>query len=119
MFPWIVVTFMGVLDFGYSAYSLIATENAARVAATYGAASATNASNISSTACTYAAEQFAYAPTPVTACGTDLSVSTSTPSVGSMQTVQVSVTYTVKLLAIPGLIPGSFAITRTARMPVR
>ena len=118
MFPGLVFTFMGALDFGFSAYSLIATENAARGAATWGAANATNAANISSSACSYAAPLFKYGPTPVT-CGSGLSVSTATPSIGSMQTVQVSVTYTVKLLQIPGLIPASLAITRTAQMPVR
>jgi hypothetical protein len=31
----------------------------------------------------------------------------------------VSVTYTVTLLAIPGMMPGSLAITRTVQLPVR
>jgi hypothetical protein len=119
MLPWIVFSFIAVLDFGFCSYALIATQNAARIAATWGAANSTNASNISSMACTYAAPEFTYAPTPATACGGALSVSTSTSSVGSLSTVRVAVTYTVKLLAIPGLMPGSLAITRTVQMPVR
>lgn len=119
MLPWLVLSFTGVLDFGFSAYSLIATENAARIVATWGAANPTNAANVSANACYYAAPQFKYAPTPVTACGTGLSVSTSTVSVGSMPTVQAAVTYTLNLLAIPGVVPASLAITQTAQMPVR
>lgn len=119
LLPWIALSFTSVMDFGFCAYGLIATQDAARIAATWGAANPTNAAAISSHACGYAAPSFAYAPTPVTACGTNLSVSTSASTVGSLSTVQVSVTYTMNLLAIPGLLPGSFAITRTVKMPVR
>lgn len=120
MLPWIVFSFLAVLDFGFCAYGLIATENAARVAATWGAANLTNYANINSTnACTYAAAQFNDAPTPVSACGTNLSVTVTEPGAGSLQTVKVAVTYTVNLVAIPGLMPSSLAITKTAEMPVR
>ena len=119
MIPWLAIAFASVLDFGFSAYGLIATENAARIAATWGAANATNAASLSSQACSYAAPQFTYAPTPLTACGRNLSVSTSTVNIGSMQTVRVAVTYTLNLVEIPGLMPGSLAITRTAQMPIR
>ena len=123
MLPWFVTLFVGILDFGFCAYGLVATQNAARVVATWGAANSTNAGNISSNACTYAAPMFAYAPTHVTGCGANLSVSTSTPTVGSgasqMATVEVSVTYTLTLIPLPGIMPGSMAITRTVQMPVR
>jgi len=119
LIPWLALTFTGALDFGFSAYGIIAAENGARIAATWGAANATNAANLSANACSYVAPEFTYAPTPVTACGAALSVSTSTPSIGSLQTVRVTVTYTVNLLQIPGLMPASFAITRTAQMPIR
>jgi hypothetical protein len=123
MLPWFVYLFVGVLDFGFCAYAAIATQNAARIAATWGAANPTNAGHISSNACSYAAPAFTYAPVHVTACGTNLSVSTSAPTVGSgasqMPTVKVAVTYNVTLIALPGLLPGSIAITRAVEMPVR
>jgi len=119
MVPWIVFSFMAVLNVGFCTYGMIATQNAARIAAAWGSANSTNAGNIASNACTYAAPQFKYAPRPLTACGADLSVSTSTSTVGSLSTVQVSVTYTVPLMAIPGIMPTSLAITRTVKMAVR
>lgn len=129
LLPWIVVSFMAVLDFGFSAYALIATQNAARIAATWGAASSTNFNALtSSTACsTYALPEFKYAPTPVTACGSSLSatasnvnsIGTGSPAGVVLQYEQVSVGYTVNLIAIPGLMPSSITITRTVSMPVR
>ena len=123
LLPWIVVSFLAVLDFGCSAYALIATQNAARVAATWGSASQTNATALMaspSPACgTYALPLFKYAPTPVSACGTSLSATPETHSMGSIPYVQVAVAYTVNLLAIPGIMPGSITINRTVIMPVR
>jgi Flp pilus assembly protein TadG len=128
LLPWIVVSFMAVLDFGFSAYALIATQNAARIAATWGAASTTNqAALTSSVACgTYAVPEFKYAPTPVTACGSSLSATPTNGAIGATGTgagqisyVQVAVGYTVGLIAIPGIMPSSITITRTVAMPVR
>lgn len=121
LLPWIVVSFMAVLDFGFSAYALIATQNAARVAATWGSASSANRDALtSSVACgTYALPLFKYAPTPVTACGSSLSATSTPYSIGSIDYVQVAVGYTVNLMAIPGIMPGSITITRTVAMPVR
>jgi hypothetical protein len=121
MLPWFVSSFICVLDFGFCAYSMIATQNAARAAAEWGAASSSNYAAIisGSTACTYAAPAFKYAPTPVTACGNNLSVTATEPSPSGMPVVQVAVTYTVNLLSLPPLMPGSLAITRTVQMPIR
>jgi hypothetical protein len=120
MLPWLIFTFMGILDFGFCVSSLIATENAARVVAMYGAASSSNLSNISNVACTYAVAELKYAPTPVTACGTALSVTTSSNTNFSAFTeVKVTVTYTVNLMRIPGVMPASLAISRTVTLPVR
>lgn len=126
LLPWIVVSFIAVLDFGFSAYALIATQNAARVAATWGSASQSNSDALmasSSLACgTYALPLFKYAPTPVTACGSTLS---ATPNHDDMTGtvdvpyVKVAVGYTVNLIAIPGIMPGSITINRTVYMPVR
>jgi hypothetical protein len=33
--------------------------------------------------------------------------------------VQVTVTYTVTLMSIPGIMPGSLAISKTVTLPVR
>ncbi|HEY4086318.1 MAG TPA: TadE/TadG family type IV pilus assembly protein [Bryobacteraceae bacterium] len=123
LLPWIVVSFMAVLDFGFSAYALIATQNAARVAATWGSASNANAIALTaspSPACgTYALPLFKYAPTPVTACGASLSATPGSYSKFSITYVTVAVAYTVNLLAIPGIMPGSITINKTVTMPVR
>ncbi len=125
LLPWIVVSFIAVLDFGFSAYALIATQNAARVAATWGSASSANSTALTaspSPACgTYALPLFKYAPTPVSACGTSLSATPETHSLGSSSVsyVQVAVAYTVNLIAIPGIMPGSITINRTVYMPIR
>jgi hypothetical protein len=120
MLPWLVLTFAAILDFGACAYALIATENAARVVAMYGAASSGNLANIANVKCGYAADELKYAPTPVTGCGTALSVTTSSNTTFSAFTeVQVTVTYTVSLVSIPGIMPGSLAISRTVSLPVR
>jgi hypothetical protein len=128
LLPWIVVSFIAILDFGFSAYALIATQNAARIAATWGSASSANQTALtSSLACgTYALPQFRYAPTPVSVCGNSLSATPSSSNIGAAGTgagavpyVQVAVGYTVNLIAIPGLMPDSLTITRTVAMPVR
>lgn len=122
MLPWLVFTFAGIMDFGFCAYGLIATQNAARIVAMWGAASAANAGSMGTVACSYAADEFKYAPTPVTGCGASLSVNTSTTTTtgtASFTEVVVSVTYTVNLLAIPGIMPGTLAITRSVTLPVR
>jgi hypothetical protein len=128
LLPWIVFSFVAVLDFGFSAYGLIATQNAARVGAMWGAISSANAqsSSLSTNACSYALDELRYAPnvgTSVTTCGASqpVSVSVSYLSSGADQRpcVSVSVTYRLTLLAIPGLVPSSLAITRTVQLPVR
>jgi Flp pilus assembly protein TadG len=128
LLPWIVVSFMAVLDFGLSAYALIATQSAARIAATWGSASSANATALtSSLACgTYALPQFRYAPTPVVACGSSLSATPDSDYIGVNGTgagriayVRVAVGYTVNLLAIPGIMPNHITITRTVAMPLR
>ena len=120
MLPWLVFTFIATLDFGFCASSLIATQNAARIVAMYAAASSANLANVATVKCGYAADALKYAPTPVTGCGTALSVTTSSNTTLSAFTeVQVTVTYTVTLLAIPGIMPGSLAISKSVTLPVR
>src|SRR5260370_11674074 len=54
--PWMLFLFVGVLDLGFYTHAAIATENAARVAAQYGAAGAATAREIAG-ACPYALQE--------------------------------------------------------------
>jgi Flp pilus assembly protein TadG len=128
MLPWMVFSFIAVLDFGFTSYSMIATQNAARVGAMWGAASSTNAQSggtFTTKACTYALDELEYAPgmNGVSTCGGTSPVSVtatySASGAAAMPTVTVSVTYTVTLLAIPAMMPSSLAITRSVQLPVR
>jgi hypothetical protein len=131
MLPWLVVAFVGVLDLSYGTYGLIATQNAARAAAEWGSATSAVASNITSTAntktiCNYAIAALEYAPnvgTTVSTCGgsSPISVTPSYNATGSggIPTVKVTVTYTVNLLAVPGVSLSTLAINRTVELPVR
>jgi hypothetical protein len=131
MLPWLVVAFVAVLDIGFGAYGLIATQNAARAAAEWGSATSTVASNITSTAntqsiCNYAIAALEYAPnvgTSLSTCGGSSPI-TVTPTYnasghGGIPTLSVSVTYTLHLLAVPGVSLSTLAITRLVELPVR
>jgi hypothetical protein len=131
MLPWLVISFVGLLDTGYGAYGLIATQSAARAGAEWGSATSAVASSITSTAntqilCNYAIAALEYAPnvgTSVTSCGGSSPISV-TPTYnatghGGIPTVTVSVTYTVNMLAVPGVSLSTLAITRTVELPVR
>ena len=50
MAPWIFFLFMGTLDFGFYAYAIIATQNAARVAVMQTSLNSTTAANSTGTA---------------------------------------------------------------------
>jgi hypothetical protein len=128
MLPWIFFAFIAILNFGFCAYGLIATQNAAQIGASWGAATSVNAQSagFSTTACTYALGALLYAPNvgaSVTTCSgsSPVRVITSYNASGSdtLPTVTVSVTYTVKLMAVPGISPSSLAITRSVELPVR
>jgi Flp pilus assembly protein TadG len=132
MLPWMVFSFIAVLDFGFASYSMIATQNAARVGAMWGAASSTNAQSggtFTTKACTYALDELEYAPgmngvstcggtSPVSVTATYAASGSGLAAAASMPTVTVSVTYTVTLLAIPAMMPSSLAITRSVQLPV-
>lgn len=119
---------MAVLDFGFSAYGLIATQNAARVAAMWGSATSANAqsASLTTTACSYALDELRYAPnvgTGVTTCGTSgpVNITASYLASGADQrpAVSVTVTYKLALMAIPGLMPSTLSISRSVQLPVR
>jgi Flp pilus assembly protein TadG len=126
LLPWYIFLFMGAYDSGFFAYSLIATQNAARIDAVYCSASSTTCSS-NTTACTYALGQLKNLPnigTAVTTCNASpLTVTISypgTPSTGCPDgnaCVAASVAYvTPQLIPIPGLLPGQLTITRTVTM---
>lgn len=119
--PWIFFLIAGVLDMGFFAYALIATQNAARAAAEYTSKSTVTAAN-SDLACQYALIGLHGMPNVRT-----LSSCSAAPLVVSANKVtgvdgalasSVSVTYqTIMLIPIPGLM-GKLNITRTVQMRI-
>jgi len=118
MLPWLVFSFMAVIDFGLCIYGLIGAQDAARIGAVWGSANSTNAnsSGFTSTACTYAKAELS-----VTTCGATgpLNVTTATSTVGGLPAVKVTVTYNVNLLGIPLIMPQSLSISRAVVLPIR
>jgi Flp pilus assembly protein TadG len=127
LMPWYVFLFVGAYDFGFYCYGMIATENAARVAALYCSGSSSLASNCDAgyAACNYALDQLRYMPNVGTAmaapCAAPVVVTTSlVTSVDSTDAAQVTVAYTTpSLIPIPGVLPGTLTITRTAVFKVQ
>jgi hypothetical protein len=126
MLPWLIFSFMGTLDLGFSTYALISLQSAARVAAIY-LSSAYDTATDTAGACSYALAEMRNAPnvgTSVHSCGASdpvqLSATLNTPgSEGTLETVTVSVTYTIHLLAIPAIMPSQVTITRKVECPIR
>lgn len=128
MVPWLVISFVAVLNFGFCAYGLIATQNAARIGAAWASATAVNAqsANLLTKVCGYAIDELQDAPnvgTSVTTCSgsSPIRVSATYNATGAdnLPTVTVTVTYTVTLMALPGISPSSMGIVRSVQMPVR
>ncbi len=124
LMPWYVFLFVGVFDFGFYSYSLIAAESAARVAALYCATDSATATD-SSTACGYALDQLRNLPNigygMSTCAASPLTVTASVwsgPDGNNGTSVTVSYT-TPQLIPIPGLLPGQLTINRTVMMPLR
>jgi hypothetical protein len=118
--PWIVFLFIGSLDLGFYAYSLITLESAARNAASWNANHATPTDT--ATACTIvtAEMQSLININGSTTCGGTSPVAISAVQVigpDNGQAAQVSVTYTTpSLIPIPGLLAKQFTITRVVTM---
>ena len=124
LLPWYVFLFVGALDSGFYAYSLIAVQNAARIGAMYTSSNSANVAD-SATACSYAIDQLASLPnvgSSVTTCGgaplTVTAASVSGPDSQAATSVRVSYT-TPQLIPIPGLLPGQITIRRAVEMAVR
>ena len=134
MAPWIFLLFMGIFDFGFYAYSVIAVENAARVAVAF---TSSGGADNSSGACGYVVRELqSLVNMPaITACvcGPGATCTEGPVKIQATQTVgaacpegvnlaectTVTVTYTTpQLFPIPGL-AGQFTITRRAEARVR
>ena len=132
MLPWLLFLFVGVFDFGFYAYALIATQNAARAAAVHNSISSMAASDPDGSGC-----RIVVAELQSTSNGRNLACPqgsgllagpplwvTSTLATGANSpdgndAAQVVVKYQTDLLIpIPGLLPGQLTITRTAWMRI-
>jgi Flp pilus assembly protein TadG len=119
--PWVFFLFVGVIDLGFYYYSLIAVENAARVAAE--ATSKTTAlAGSTSTACTKVLAELGMLPnlSGVSTCTSSPLVVTATSGNGpdGNQATTVSVTYSLSMIPIPGLLMGALNVTRITQMRV-
>jgi hypothetical protein len=118
--PWIIFLFVGTLDWGFYAYSLITLETATRSAASWNANHATP--NDAATACTIVTSemQTLINMSGVSTCGGTSAVSVAAQQVAGPDTenaAQVSVTYTTpNMIPIPGLLGKQFTITRVVTM---
>jgi hypothetical protein len=120
--PFIFFMFSGALDMGFYEVSLIATQNAARVAAEYTSKGASTAAD-SASACTYVLDEMKSISNVrnLTSCGASPLVVTATSVTGvdGSPASSVSVTYTSdKMIAIPGL-TNRLTVTRTVQMRIR
>ncbi|MFN7998264.1 MAG: TadE family protein [Bryobacteraceae bacterium] len=117
--PWILFLFAGTFDVGFCAYSLIATQSAARVAAQYASQGPTTAVDQNGV-CTWALAELNTLPGAhgLNSCSANPVIVTTSKVTGvdGAQAASVSVTYqTIPLIQIPGF-PSRFNITRTAQM---
>jgi hypothetical protein len=115
--------FVGVLDFGFYAYSLISVENAARVAA-LGAGTSSSAAADQTQACLYVREEltmmpnFSSLPAACDALPLTVSIQAFTDGDGDDAT-RVTVTYrTIPMIPVPGLVTSQFTVARFAETKV-
>lgn len=119
--PWIFFLFVGALDWGFYAYSLITLETATRSAALYEAAQTSTSSVTSSSACTIVLDEMSTLVnlTSTTSCSAaplSVSATTDTATDGGNEAI-VSTTYTTpQMIPVPGVLSGKFTITRTVKM---
>jgi Flp pilus assembly protein TadG len=123
LMPWVFLLFIGALDWGFYAYSLISMQAAIRTAVLYTSSSSSTAAD-STTACTLVLAELKNLPnigTSVTDCSTNPQVTASSvPGPDSAAASQVSITYqSISLVPIPGLLTKQFTITRSGKMRIR
>ena len=131
MMPWLFFLFVGALDFGFYSYSLIAVQNAARVAALKAGAVYDNylqalvdPTLVESHACRTVRDElqkmpnFAALPPDCDGSLLDVRVAPFLDSDGKAA-LRVEVEYeTIPLIPIPGVLMGKLRMTRTASMRV-
>lgn len=122
MAPWIFFLFVGTLDLGFYSYAVIATQNAARVAAAQTSATPTTSTD-STLACNFALTELNVLPNTrsLTTCGALPVIVNATSFVDAdgATAARVDVTYqTINMIPIPGL-TGRLSITRNAQMRLR
>ena len=120
--PWIFFLFMGTIDFGFYSYAIIATENAARVAAMQTSKNPTTAAD-QTLACNFALSELNVLPNTrtLTTCGALPVIVNATTFVDAdgATASRVDVTYqTILMIPIPGL-TGRLSITRNSQMRLK
>ena len=126
MVPWLLFLFIGIFDFGFFAYSAIATENAARVAALHISSDISIAGDVTISnqmARADVCKEMASLPNVGAGCpaGVVQVVVQPQPNNGpdGQPAAQVSVTYTTdQLIPIPGLLMGKMTLTRTVEVRI-
>jgi Flp pilus assembly protein TadG len=127
--PWFFFLFIGALDWGFYAYSLISMQAAIRTAVLYtstGTIPATGLSTAADTvgACQLVVQELQYLPNIGTAsndCSSNpIVTATAVTGPDAAAASQVTVTYqTMSLIPIPGLLAKQFTITRSGKMRLR
>jgi Flp pilus assembly protein TadG len=122
--PWIIFLFFGILDMGFYGYSLIAVENATRIAAEYTSQSPTLASDPAGTACTKVLAELASLPNVSGLANCNAAplrmTAAAVTGVDGRSATEVSITYQgVQLVPIPGLLMGRLNVTRIIQMRVQ
>ena len=121
LLPWVVFLFAGIFDLGFYNYALVATQNAARVAAWYTSQNTTTAAD-ATTACTYALAELQALPNvgaSLSTCAAAPVVVTASQVTGTdgAEATQVSVIYTSPtLIPIPGTLPAKYSFNRVVQM---
>ena len=123
--PWIIFIFIGLLDWGFYAYSLITLETAARSAAVWNSnhGNPNDLTKAREIVCKEMQTLVNVSSIALNAnCGQAAPVVVSASAVtgpDNGNAAQVSVTYTTpSLIPIPGLLAKQYTITRTIRMKI-
>lgn len=126
--PWFIFLFIGSLDWGFYAHSLISLESAARVVALYTSADSTKTASTTTNdtnTCKLALDELRYAsndPSTLTSC-TSLPVMVTYSAVNGVDSAaatSVTVQYqTAQLIPIPGLLANQFTFQKTVQMRLR
>ena len=123
LLPWVFLLFVGALDWGFYAYSLISMQAAIRTAVLYTSTNTATKTDVA-TACTLVVGELKGLPNIGTAsndCSSNPVVTaTGTTGPDSSAAALVTVRYqSVSLIPIPGLLSKQFTITRSGTMRIR